>query len=42
MSRNPHRRIKTSPVYEATTRGIMVRVATTYLPAQSDPAEGRG
>ena len=36
MSRNPHRRAKSSPVYEATTRGIMVRVVTNYLPAQSD------
>jgi ApaG protein len=41
MSRNPHRKAKESPVYEATTRGVMVRVVTSYLPAQSDPEEGR-
>jgi ApaG protein len=41
MNRNPHRRPKSSPVYEANTRGIVVRVMTSYLPAQSDPAEGR-
>jgi ApaG protein len=41
MNRNPHRRAKQSPVYETTTRGIMVRVVTSYLPAQSDPAESR-
>lgn len=27
--------------YEATTRGIRVRVTPTYLPAQSDPQEGQ-
>jgi len=27
------------PVYEATTRDILVRVATSYLPGQSDPEE---
>lgn len=41
MSRNPHRRAKSSPVYEATTRGIVVRVVTSYLPAQSDPVQSR-
>ena len=28
-------------VYEAETRGVRVRVATSYLPQQSDPEEGR-
>jgi ApaG protein len=41
MNRNPHRRTKGSPVYEATTRGVVVRVVTTYLPAQSNPEESR-
>jgi ApaG protein len=41
MNRNPHRRSKNSPVYEATTRGIVVRVVTTYLPAQSSAEAGR-
>jgi ApaG protein len=41
MNRNPHRRTKGSPVYEATTRGVVVRVVTTYLPAQSSPEESR-
>ncbi|MDR3511890.1 MAG: Co2+/Mg2+ efflux protein ApaG [Caulobacteraceae bacterium] len=41
MTRNPHRRPKNSPVYEATTRGIVVRVVTTYLPAQSSAEESR-
>jgi ApaG protein len=41
MSKNPHRRHKGSPVYEATTRGVVVRVVTSYLPAQSDPDEPR-
>lgn len=27
--------------YEATTRGILVRVTPAYLPAQSDPQQGR-
>ena len=40
MNRNPHRREKGS-VYEATTRGIVVRVVSTYLPAQSAPEESR-
>ena len=26
-----------SPVYEAETRGVMVRVVTSYLPQQSEP-----
>lgn len=41
MNRMPRRRSKESPVYEATTRGIVVRVVTNYLPGQSDPAESR-
>jgi ApaG protein len=39
--RNPHRRPKDSPIYEAKTRGIAVRVVTTYLPTQSNPDQGR-
>jgi ApaG protein len=30
-----------SHAYEATTRGLLVRVRPEYLPDQSDPAEGR-
>lgn len=41
MNRIPRRRSKESPVYEATTRGIVVRVVTNYLPSQSDPIESR-
>jgi ApaG protein len=41
MNRIPRRRTKESPVYEATTRGIVVRVVTNYLPTQSDPIESR-
>ena len=41
MNRMPRRRSKESPVYEATTRGIMVRVVTNYLPAQSSPEDSR-
>ena len=41
MNRNPHRRNKNGPVYEAVTRNIMVRVVSTYLPAQSAPEESR-
>jgi ApaG protein len=41
MNRIPRRRSKESPVYEATTRGIVVRVVTNYLPGQSDPDESR-
>ena len=41
MRRIPRRGGKDQPVYEATTRGILVRVATSYLPAKSDPLEGR-
>lgn len=41
MNRIPRRRSKESPVYEATTRGIVVRVVTNYLPGQSDPIESR-
>lgn len=41
MRRIRRRGTQDQPVYEATTRGIMVRVATSYLPAQSDPLEGK-
>jgi ApaG protein len=41
MSRNPHRRAKAATVYEATTRDVVVRVATVYLPSQSEPDESR-
>lgn len=41
MRRIPRRSGKERPVYEATTRGVLVRVATSYLPARSDPLEGR-
>ena len=40
MNRILRRRSK-SPVYEATTRGVLVRVVANYLPEQSDPTEGR-
>ena len=35
------RRQTRSPVYEATTRGVLVRVVANYLPDQSDPIEAR-
>jgi ApaG protein len=41
MTRRPQKRPKPSTVYEAKTRGIVVRVVTSYLPAQSNPDEGR-
>jgi ApaG protein len=41
MNRMPQRRSKESPVYEAVTRGVMVRVVTNYLPAQSCPEDSR-
>lgn len=41
MRRIPRRGGKDQPVYEATTRGILVRVATSYLPDRSDPLEGK-
>lgn len=41
MRRIPRRGGKENPVYEAKTRGILVRVATSYLPAKSDPIEGK-
>ena len=30
-----------APVYEALTRGVLVRVVASYLPDQSDPIESR-
>jgi len=41
MNRMPRRRAKESPVYEASTRGVVVRVKTNYLAEQSDPIESR-
>ena len=41
MRRIPRRPIRDQPVYEATTRGVVVRVITEYLASQSDPLEGR-
>ena len=41
MRRIPRRSGKEQPVYEAKTRGIVVRVAASYLPAKSDPIEGK-
>ncbi len=41
MNRIPSRRAKESPVYEARTRGVVVRVKTNYLAEQSDPIESR-
>ena len=41
MKRTPRRSPRDQPVYEATTRGIVVRVVSEYLGAQSDPLEGR-
>ena len=41
MRRIPRRGGKEQPVYEAKTRGIVVRVAASYLPAKSDPLEGK-
>jgi len=35
------RRQSRSPVYEATTRGVLVRVVANFLPDQSDPIESR-
>jgi len=40
MSRIPRRQSRT-PVYEKTTRGVLVRVVAHYLPQQSDPIEQR-
>ena len=41
INRIPSRRAKESPVYEARTRGVLVRVKTNYMAEQSDPIEGR-
>ena len=41
MNRIPSRRAKESPVYEARTRGVLVRVKTNYMAEQSDPIESR-
>jgi len=35
------RRQSRSPVYETTTRGVLVRVVANYLPDQSDPLESK-
>ena len=40
MKRIRRRSGKDTPVYEATTRNILVRVQPSYAPDQSDPAEG--
>jgi len=37
MKRIRRRGTQDQPVYEAKTRGVLVRVATSYLPDQSDP-----
>ena len=41
MRRIPRRPVPDSPVYEARTRDIVVRVMPTYLPEESSPADGR-
>ena len=41
MKRIRRRGSADQPVYEATTRGIVVRVQTSYLPGQSDPLESK-
>ncbi len=41
MMRMPARKAAESPVYEATTRGVVVRVRTNYLAEESDPVESR-
>jgi ApaG protein len=41
VRRIPRRSGKEQPVYEAKTRDIVVRVAASYLPAKSDPIEGK-
>ena len=41
MRRIPRRGGKEQPVYEAKTRGIVVRVAASYLPSKSDAIEGK-
>ena len=41
MRRIPRRGGRENPVYESQTRGILVRVATSYLPNKSDPLEGK-
>ena len=41
MKRIPRRTRQDSPVYEADTRGVTVRVISSYLPDQSDPIESR-
>lgn len=39
--RIPRRASRDQPIYQATTRGVVVRVAPAFLPDQSDPLEGR-
>jgi ApaG protein len=39
--RIPRRASRDQPIYQATTHGVVVRVAPTYLADQSDPLEGR-
>lgn len=41
MRRIPRRNRKDSPVYEAKTRDVLVRVVANYLADQSEPDEGR-
>lgn len=41
MKRIRRRASKDSPVYEATTKGVVVRVVANFLPEQSDPEIGR-
>ena len=41
MNRIPRRPSRDTPTYQATTRGILVRVTPAYLPGQSDPIESR-
>ena len=41
MKRIRRRGTQDQPVYEAKTREVLVRVATSYLPDQSDPLESK-
>ncbi len=41
MKRIRRRGSKETPVYEATTRDVVVRVVANYMPEQSDPERGR-
>ena len=41
MARIPRRPVSEATPYQATTRGIVVRVTPSFLPGQSDPDGGR-